>query len=128
MKTRIFAGHYRNAIEKARRIVNGENPCKVLHGWKTVNFYDCIVNAGETDAVCIDRHAIGICLGRVATDKERGELRATNTGLKKYNLYADSYRNVAKELNMLPSTIQAITWVSWRNRNDIGQENLFPAV
>lgn len=127
LKTKIYTGHYRNTLEKAKRIINGENPLTVLHGWKTVNFYDCILNSGNTNSVCIDRHAIAICLGRPATDRERRELRATNSGLQKYNRYADAYRSVSLELNIKPSQLQAITWVSWR-RNDIGQENLFPAV
>jgi hypothetical protein len=109
-----FTGHYGANNRKARRIANGIEPLKVLGGEKTRAFYQCIESAGNCDAVCVDRHAIAVCLGRNAEESER-----KNVQRKKYAAYANAYRNVASEIGILPSELQAVCWVCWRREEGI---------
>lgn len=114
LRTGKFVGHYGANNRKAEKIAKGADPLSVLGGDKVRAFYECIVNAGQTDAICIDRHAIAIALGRNATDKERQGLKG-----KRYKTYADAYRNVAAKVGLLPSELQAVTWVTWRREKGI---------
>jgi hypothetical protein len=119
LKTHNFSsGTYGANLRKAKRISLGENPLLVLGGQKTIAFYVSILTSGEdTHYVTIDRHAISICLGRIATDKEREELRNTPKGRRIYQEYAEAYRVANKEVPsdyLMPSELQAITWLTWR--------------
>lgn len=110
--TRAFAsgkatGHVKDAIRKATRIMNGEDPLNVLpmHS-KTGNFFLCIAEPEHPTAVCIDRHAHDVAVGEVYGNTERG------LGSKgRYNLIAGAYREAARRLGVLPSIVQAVTWV-----------------
>lgn len=110
--TRAFAsgkatGHVKDAILKATRIMNGEDPANVLPmAAKTGQFYLCILNPSDPHAVVIDRHAHDVAVGRTFGDADRG-LSAKG----RYNALADAYREAAKRLGILPSELQAITWV-----------------
>jgi hypothetical protein len=119
LRTRRFTGHYGACTRKAKRIAKGEHPSNVLNGWKTRAFFQCIVTGGKCSDVCIDRHAIAICHGREATDAERRAPRPTKRGHMVYEKYAESYRTVAAEVGLLPSELQAITWVAWRRNKGI---------
>lgn len=114
LRTNRFTGHYGANNRKARKIANGIDPLKVLGGDKTLAFYECIATAGQTDAVCIDRHAASVCLGRNVTDQERHNIRR-----KHYAAYANAYKDVAREVGLLASEVQAITWVTWRREKGI---------
>lgn len=78
-----------------------------LKGPKLTEFYNCIT--GSLPDVCIDGHAYSIWLGdRVAlanVPKISTKLRA--------QIKAD-YIKAAAELGLTPSTVQAITWLTWR--------------
>jgi hypothetical protein len=43
---------------KAQRVLDGSSPLDVLGGLKVRAFYQCILAKGQTDSVCIDRHAL----------------------------------------------------------------------
>ena len=108
-------GTYGANLRKAKRIIEGENPLIVLHGLKTIAFYVSILTSGEdVYYVTIDRHALSIALGRIATDKERSMLRTTPKGKRIYGAFSDAYREASKEVNLTPSELQAITWLTWR--------------
>lgn len=110
--TRAFAsgkpsGHTKVMITKAVRIMNGEDPANVLPmGLKTGNFYRCILNPADPDAVCVDRHAHDIAVGKAYGDADRGL-----SSVGRYNAIADAYRAAAARLGILPQELQAITWV-----------------
>jgi hypothetical protein len=55
-------------------------------------------------------HAYDIAVGIPLGDWNRG-LSAHG----RYELIADCYREAARRLEQLPSTVQAVTWVAWRN-------------
>lgn len=103
--------HTKDSCSKANRILAGLDPEDVLPmERKTGQFYRCILNPEDSEAVCIDRHANDIAVGIPLGDWNRG-LSTTS----RYNLIADCYREAARRLEQLPSTVQAVTWVAWRN-------------
>jgi hypothetical protein len=98
---------------KAIAILEGADPLDVLGGRKVRAFYQCILGQ---DAVCVDGHAYSIWLGqRVPTTK------TPKISDKLYDRISEDYRIAAKQINeitndfYLPSQVQAITWVVWRN-------------
>jgi len=99
--------HVRTQIVKANAILSGANPPEVLgNGLKTQNFYRCIVDPTDAEAVCIDRHAHDVAVDEVYGNDDRGLSTAT-----RYNMIADAYRIAASRLGILPMTLQAVTWV-----------------
>lgn len=101
-------GHVKDAITKATRIMNGADPTDVLPmGAKTGNFYRCILDPTDPEPVCIDRHAHDVAVGKAYGEADRG-LSAKG----RYGALADAYRDAAKRLGMIPSTLQAIVWVA----------------
>lgn len=104
-----FGAHTR----KANRIMAGEDPDDVLSGPKVRSFYECIM--GSTTAVCVDRHAIAIVMGRPLNDKERKVLDRKGA----YDHIANGYRDAASMVGLVPSQLQAVTWVSWRKQHGL---------
>lgn len=103
--------HTKDSCSKANRILAGIDPSEVLPmERKTGHFYRCILNPYDDEAVCIDRHAYDVAVGIPLGDWKRG-LSAHG----RYKLVADCYREAARRLGELPSTVQAVTWVVWRN-------------
>lgn len=100
-------GHVKDAILKATRIMNGADPETVLpmHA-KTGNFFLCIADPEHPTAVCIDRHAHDVAVGRRFGNDDRG-LSAKG----RYAALADAYRIVAARRGIAPATLQAITWL-----------------
>lgn len=94
---------------------NGRDPLDILGGPKVRAFYACIISAGITDEVCIDRHAYDIATGR------RGSAQNGLT-LKRSRAAQDAYRRAAHRLQVTgeatlsAAQLQAITWVTWRAR------------
>jgi len=105
-------------IRKARRILKGENPAEVLRGssphrgQKTRNFFHCILEPNASAPVCLDRHAWALVNGeRWSTEKQRQTLERVGV----YAATAETFRQVAQTLELIPSQLQAITWVAWRS-------------
>lgn len=104
--------HLGDALGKAAKILAGIDPETVLPmDRKTGQFYRCIVDPTDADAVCVDRHAHDIAIGREYGSEDRG-LSAKG----RYALIAHIYREAAQRLGELPLTVQAVTWVAWRDR------------
>ena len=107
LATGTASGHVGNAIAKATAIMNGADPETVLPmDAKTGNFFLCIDNPTHPTAVCVDRHAHDVAVGRRFGNDDRG---LSSKG--RYNALADAYRTAAKRLGIAPATLQAITWV-----------------
>jgi hypothetical protein len=106
------ARHLGDALAKASKILAGVDPAEVLPmDRKTGHFYRCIFDPTDADAVCIDRHAHDIAVGEEYGARDRG------LGAKgRYALIAHCYREAAQRLGELPSAVQAVTWVVWRDR------------
>jgi hypothetical protein len=108
--TGTLRGHVRDALAKAERIMMGQNPLVVLPiDSKTHNFYRCIVDPDDPDPVVIDRHAHDVAVGRRYGNEDRGL-----SNKRRYATLAHAYREAARRLGELPSTVQAVTWVAWR--------------
>jgi hypothetical protein len=108
-ETGELRGHTAANLEKAAKIMAGVDPTEVLPmDMKTGNFYRCIVDPTDAEAVCIDRHAHDIAVGRPYGDADRG-LSAKG----RYAVLSLAYRNAAAKLGVLPSVLQATTWVVW---------------
>lgn len=103
------SGHTRDNLAKVAKIMSGVDPAEVLPmGMKTGNFYRSILDPSDPEAVTIDRHAHDIAVGRPYGDADRG------LGAKgRYAVLSLAYRNAAAKLGILPSELQATTWVVW---------------
>lgn len=127
--------------EKAQRILNGEHHSSVLGDGspKTSNFAHLIEHGGDDGsghtAVCVDRHALSVGLGRRITDQDFGDAelskpplaadkKAGHTENHRYRVVADAYRHAANELSgqhgihIAPHQVQAVTWVVQRDMNN----------
>lgn len=104
------------SLQRAIRIRNGESPLEsVLGGQKVRAFFHGIITAGDTNEVCVDRHAYDLATGS----------RGNHTSLtpKRYVATADAYRAASvrlkatgEELDISAAQVQAVTWVTWRDR------------
>jgi hypothetical protein len=109
MAEKIFrrepVGSTRERLAKVAKIMAGADPAEVLAtGQKTLNFYRCIVDPFDDDAVVIDRHAHDLAIGEIYGNRVRG------LDGPRYALLAHCYREAAQRLGELPSTVQAVTW------------------
>ena len=103
------AGHIKFQLSKCHRIMQTTNLteiCEILNGNKIVSFFLNIVDPGADEQVTIDSHAVGI-----AVNKYLGSVQITKN---QYEFFANCYRIAARELEVLPLELQAITWVTWR--------------
>ncbi|WP_199827667.1 DUF7178 family protein [Streptomyces specialis] len=110
--TGLDGGHFADALAKAAAILAGADPADVLPpGRKTGQFFRCIADPDDPDAVVVDRHAHDIAVGRTYGQRDRGL-----SSLRRYALLADCYREAARLLGERPSTVQAVTWVVHTDR------------
>jgi hypothetical protein len=93
--------------QKAQRILDGEEPLEVLGGMKVRAFYQCIMTQGQTDVVCVDRHA-------VAAWYLPGQVVWGSLTPKRYHAVAADYVTAARVLGVSPAVCQAIVWCAWR--------------
>lgn len=103
------AGHTGDALRKAAAIMAGADPEDVLPmSAKTGNFYRCILDPEDEEAVTVDRHAHDIVAGARWGNQDRGL-----SSKKRYAKIALAYRMAAAYLTERPSVVQATTWVVW---------------
>ena len=100
---------------KLSRILSGVDPAGVLPlQIKTGQFYQCILNPDHPTAVVVDRHAHDIATGEFLGDAQRGL-----SYLKRYTIFAEAYRAVARQVLVTPCQVQAVTWVVWTEALDL---------
>jgi hypothetical protein len=93
----------------ADRILAGEAPLEVLGGRKVRAFFACISDP-ESREVVVDRHAFDVAVGRTTNDVTRKALDRAG----QYDRFAHHYELAAERLDLLPSQVQAVTWLTWR--------------
>ena len=102
-------------VTKARRIINSSGTDQeiwsILNGNKTQRFFKNLLYPYSSEYVTIDRHAIHVILGRVPNENEH------SLSDKQYVFMEDCYKRTAKELGLIPSTLQSITWEACRRLN-----------
>lgn len=102
-------------VVKAIRIYNGEYPLDVLKGFKVRAFYQTILDPyGDFDPV-VDRHAFDIAVGMRTNDKARSALQRKGV----YDMFANIYREAARQANIGAAEMQATTWVAWKRIHNI---------
>lgn len=115
---RIFAGETHGislptSERKAIAILNGADPISTLNGDKTVAFYSNIVDTENPLGYCtIDRHAHDIAVGARLSNNHPSR----NMTGKRYKDFVSCYQECAITLGIGAPQLQAITWVSWRNK------------
>jgi len=103
-------GTFGDALRKVTKIIAGADPEEILPMVaKTGMFFRLINDPSDPDAVVIDRHAHDVAVGTRYGSEDRGLSNA-----KRYATLAHAYREAARRLGELPSTVQAVTWVAWR--------------
>ena len=113
----LTSGYLGVGLRKANAILAGTDPLTVLTSSKVRAFYLGILANGETDAVCIDRHAYDVASGTRHNDRTR----PTVSG-KRYREAAEAYVRAAHILSresgekIHAAQVQAITWKAWRER------------
>lgn len=105
-----ITGHTGVNCEKARDCRRGRDPLDVLGGNKVRAFYTLIAEPTNAYDVVIDRHAFDCALGYVTNNATRKILERKGG----YDYVADAYRKAAASLGILPSTLQATVWLTWR--------------
>lgn len=112
-------------VEKAHRIMSGEDPHEVLGGHKVRSFFENIHDPSKKEPVTIDRHAYDIAMGhpfvgtgRKSTPRGGGGKMSPDIGLSaksRYEHFVNAYHTAAGELGIdTPNKAQAITWVTHR--------------
>jgi hypothetical protein len=111
-------------VYKADAILSGADPLEILGGHKVRNFYKSIINPMDPNAVCIDRHAFDIAVGRITNDQTRAALK--RKGL--YESFGAAYERACRAIirdedeevtDIVPSQLQAVTWTVWRRLKGI---------
>lgn len=107
-------------VAKADAILSGADPLEILGGSKVRNFYKSILNPLDPDAVCIDRHAFDIAVGRITNDQTRGALKRKGV----YEGFGAAYKRAARAISkegydVVPAQVQAVTWTVWRRLKGI---------
>ena len=114
-----------STIEKAISILDdgsiGNISNRLGNQHKVRNFFNNISNPNDKNAVTIDTHAVAAGLIRPLSGSSKqvaynfGGSSAKDTGMTgTYPLYADAYRDLAKDLGILPREVQSITWEAVR--------------
>lgn len=104
-------------VAKALHCLRGDNPAKVLGGPKVRAFYG-LLSGTDPDAVVIDGHAWNIARGEYAVFRDREGYRAPAAARvtdKRYRIAAQAFREVAETVGETPHSVQAATWIHWRN-------------
>jgi hypothetical protein len=107
------SGHTKCQMNKANEIMsncnaNDEFILKTLNGEKTKNFYLNIKYYNNAENLTVDRQAIQVALGRILNDSEM------NMTTIQYNFFKECYIYTANRLNIRPSLLQSIVWLTWR--------------
>jgi hypothetical protein len=115
----LDAGYLPDNLAKARRILSGEvESADILTSNKVGAFFHGILTRGQTDVVCIDRHAWDIAVNVRNTDQTRPGLGSK----ARYGAAVEAYVNAARILTpevgmpLFPAELQAVVWVTWRHR------------
>jgi hypothetical protein len=110
---------------KAKRILNLSaepdiyNALSIANaGFKTKGFFLNMINPDIITDVTIDRHAIACCIQNpdnvYALSVKSGKLTRAQ-----YDFFQHCFIQAAKQLDILPHQLQAITWVTYRRIRDL---------
>ena len=105
----------RRNIVKSEKILLGAHPMDILGGQKVISFYQNIISPKDSFSVTIDRHAKALAYAFEPTKTGyASSAPASIVGRAEYPYLAKHYRVLAERLGLIPSQLQAITWVTWK--------------
>lgn len=110
-QVRVRVSTYLPNKAKAWRLLSGADPDREFgrQAPKTRAFWRLIVQPDDPEEVVIDGHAVSIWGGeRVVLDQQK------SLTLGRYRQIAADYRDAAKHEELLPSQMQATTWLVYR--------------
>lgn len=96
-------GHFKCQIEKAKKVLletDVDRLMEIVRGQKSSNFFRNIYNPLDNQWVTVDRHILKLC----------GKGREIRTTSKRYRIIANSIKNLAKDVNLPATTVQATLW------------------
>ena len=91
----------------SKKVTDRTELLAILKGPKLIEFFNCIM--GDCEDVCIDGHAYSIWAGERITVQN-----TPNIGVKLRRTIKADYQSAAKQLNVAPCVVQAVTWCAWR--------------
>lgn len=103
---------YGDNIEKARRIMAGEDPDTVVGGAKVRAFYECLLDWRTAPTAVVDRHMIRAWLG---IHDERGGFTCGPAMMKKC---AADIATAAQQVGLPFPQFQAIVWMQIRKETE----------
>lgn len=104
---------YGNNKIKAWRIAKGENPLDLIVANKTRNFFLNITDPTDPVPVTVDGHMLN------CWRNEKMRLVGLRSTKNDYHTVADGVRQVASELNLIPSQCQGLIWLTWKRIHSI---------
>jgi hypothetical protein len=110
---------FKAGLTKAQTILEAksksteETLALIGQGLKTRNFFLAILTSGQHPSVVVDGHAANILRGW------RKPLENTVVTRADYYRISAAYTRAAHSLGVLPSVVQATTWVTWRRLHGI---------
>ena len=123
LATEAIQKHTLQQHNKAMKILDGAAPEDVLgpRAFKTQAFYKAILDPNnDYSPPVIDRHAVGVYMGRPVTDRQQRALESP----KVYGRVERAYLRAAREVGTNHHVLQAQTWSQWRtNKGVITTEN-----
>jgi hypothetical protein len=111
-------GHTGSTLVKVTRILSGLDPAAILpKSLKTGHFFRCIADPEDPEAVVIDRHAHDVAVNKVFGNKDRGLSNVNRYAMLAKCYVEAAYRlTVTHKISILPSQVQAVTWVAWKEQ------------
>lgn len=110
---------------KAKKIIKLKSEDQIYHAltvndaaWKTKAFFLNILNPDINTDVTIDRHAIACCIQSTDNVYALDKTYAQPT-LQQYNFFQSCFIQAAKQLDILPHELQAITWLAYRRIREL---------
>lgn len=86
--------------------------------YKTKAFFLNILNPQLLTTVTIDRHAIGVCLQKTDKTYALGD-EYGNLTFAQYMFFKECYIEAAKQCDIMPQHLQAITWLVYRRQREL---------
>lgn len=101
-----LSGHFKFVLLKSGLILQGYEPLDILRGPKERAFFQNIAEPDRPGPVTIDRHALNI------SHPTLNYKQLARPGV--YEQVAATYRTAARQRDVLPHQVQAVTWCNHR--------------
>jgi hypothetical protein len=114
---KVYKGHFRGLpsnVEKAIRVLRGDDPDEVIRGPKTRSYYNNVLDPLASAGVAIDTHMVRAMLKQFQLSR-----RATEKYIKtdsQYKIFSDIIEERARLYKVLPHQLQAIIWLMMREK------------